>query len=206
MHASVWHVIARQNPYAAAGMSRASRQGRNAAQDVAVQAAARARRVAADWRVRTRERQLVRLVKEAGIMLKSPPELTRRIARRLGWRRLPGGFGVPERWVQGAGERFVGSVDRAAGIATIADYGDGPGAPPDLRVFGRTTPPAPGTPRFEFDAGLREAWDAVFDLQSGRPARLRRYALPAPDEYRRLVAPGPPRKRPPARAAQFEAL
>lgn len=196
LHSSMMHAVARQNPYAAAAMSRMSRAGRQAAQDVAHRAAETARRAAGLWRFRTRESQLVKLMKEAGIILKTPPGLVRRVAQRLGWTRDAAMF-VAQIWTKRVGGRFAAAVDYPT-AASVYDYVDGPDMPPNVRTFSRTARPS-GTTPFEFDGTLTNAWDAVFDRRSGGGRRFQGRSLPTPQEYRALVNAGPPRKRPPRR-------
>lgn len=198
MHPSVMHAIARQNPYAAAAMSRMSREGREAAQQVAQRAAAVARRSVGTWRYRTHENQLVKLMKEAGILLKTRPNLVRRVAERLGWTRQQAVlFMAGDAFTKRVGWRFAASVEYPQS-ASVFDYVDGPGMPPDTRTFTRTARPDGVTP-FEYHGTLSNAWDAVFDHRSGRHRRFQGRALPTPQEYRDLVEPGPARKRPPRR-------
>lgn len=196
LHPSVLHSIARQNPYAAAAMSRMSRDGHQAAQAVAQRAAAAARQTTRLWRFRTHESQLVKLVKEAGIILKTPAHLASRVARRLGWTRNEVMF-VAQVWTKRIGTRFAASVDYPDS-ASVFDYVDGPDLPPNVRTFTRTTPPAAGATPFEYHGTLSNAWDATFD-RSGRHRRFQGRARPTPDEYRALVAAAAPRKLPPRR-------
>lgn len=184
LHESVWAAIAAQNPRAAAVLAATSRQGRAVASTTATRGRNAARRVGRAWRSKTDELAVVKAMKDAGVILKTPLASRARVALRLGFE--PGRASAYKEYGP-----WVLVVTRDT--ATLQSRGVG------QWTFSRLLPPNGASFDATLKAAIARAWDVVFGTRrtNRAPRRLQTYGarlnattlLPSANEYRRLSRP-----------------